>query len=120
MDEIRRNIYEDKKQCFILKAGLQESRNHLKECSNKLIKDTVIKISDIRDLLADQAKNVGAISQQVNSSIGKLQVEIENVKAHVQKCQLKVLKCENDIGYHLLGNNSTEEIWGGYRGENTK
>lgn len=50
IDSLRESIYDDTKRCLILKGSLQESSNYLKEESNKLIKDIVEQIYNIREL----------------------------------------------------------------------
>ena len=93
----------------MLKATIQDKKNFLKECSNKLIKDFVKQISDIRDMFKNDDSGLPALMAEVNDSINKLKETDRFIEKEVELCEYRVNKCEKEIGYHLLGDKRKEE-----------
>ena len=101
----------------MLKGAIQTSMNLVKEQSNQLIKDFIKKITDLQDLYTNDATGYGLIYDNIKNDINKLKEEENSLKHNVQICEYRVNRCENDIGYHLLGNKSNSNLLEGKKEE---
>ena len=106
IDSLRESIYDDTKRCLILKGSLQESSNYLKEESNKLIKDIVEQIYNIRELFEKGNKGLNQTTLEVQEGLKKLKNIQSKARKEIINCDQRISKCEEQIGYKLLGNPS--------------
>ena len=106
IDSLRDSIYDDTKRCLILKGSLQESSNYLKEESNKLIKDIVEQIYNIRELFEKGNKGLNQTTLEVQEGLKKLKNIQSKARKEIINCDQRISKCEEQIGYKLLGNPS--------------
>ena len=95
----------------MLKGSLQTSMNLIKEQSNALIKDFVKQISDLRDTFTNETKGFGLMFENIKTDVNKLKEQRQEIQNNVEICEYRVNRCENDIGYHLLGNKSKSSIF---------
>ena len=106
IDSLRESIYDDTKRCLILKGSLQESSNYLKEESNKLIKDIVEQIYNIRELFEKGNKGLNQTTLEVQEGLKQLKNIQSKARKEIINCDQRISKCEEQIGYKLLGNPS--------------
>ena len=106
IDSLRESIYDDTKRCLILKGSLQESSNYLKEESNKLIKDIVEQIYNIRELFEKGNKGLNQTTLEVQEGLKQLKNIQSKARKEIINCEQRISKCEEQIGYKLLGNPS--------------
>ena len=106
IDSLRESIYDDTKRCLILKGSLQESSNYLKEESNKLIKDIVEQIYNIRELFEKGNKGLNQTTLEVQEGLKQLTNIQSKARKEIINCDQRISKCEEQIGYKLLGNPS--------------
>lgn len=112
MDKLNQDIFDNKKKCFVLKGGIQDSINRLKEESNKIIKEIVQDIYSIKELYLSDAKGYGGIMDEINRDLEKNKEETTKLKKDILNCERRIHHCENEIGYQLIENynNSTPLI----------
>ena len=106
IDSLRESIYDDTKRCLILKGSLQESSNYLKEESNRLIKDIVEQIYNIRELFEKGNKGLNQTTLEVQEGLKQLKNIQSKARKEIINCDQRISKCEEQIGYKLLGNPS--------------
>ena len=106
IDSLRESIYDDTKRCLILKGSLQESSNYLKEESNNLIKDIVEQIYNIRELFEKGNKGLNQTTLEVQEGLKQLKNIQSKARKEIINCDQRISKCEEQIGYKLLGNPS--------------
>jgi len=106
ISSLRDSIYDDTKRCLILKGSLQESSNYLKKESNGLIKDIVEQIYNLRELFEKGNKGLNQTTNEVNEGLKKLKEIQSRARKEIIECDKRISKCENQIGYKLLGNPS--------------
>ena len=106
IDSLRDSIYDDTKRCLILKGSLQQSSNYLKEESNNLIKDIVEQIYNLRELFEKGNKGLNQTTQDVQEGLIKLKDIQSKARKEIINCDKRITKCEEQIGYKLLGNPS--------------
>ena len=104
IDSLRDSIYDDTKRCLILKGSLQQSANYLKEESNGLIKDIVEHIYNLRELFEKGNKGLNQTTQDVQEGLKKLKDIQSKARKEIINCDKRISKCEDQIGYKLLGN----------------
>ena len=103
IDTLRDSIYENTKKCLIYKSSLQYSENLMREKANSIVKEMVEKIYNIRQMFLDSDKEIKGTINDTNNLVLNLK-EIQDInKKDLNECQLKISKCENQIGYKLLG-----------------
>ena len=103
INNLRDNIYENTKKCLIYKSSLQSSENLMRERANSIVKDLVEKIFNIRKMFLDSDKEInGIISDTNNSLLGMINTHDIN-KNEITECEVRIKKCEEQIGYKLLG-----------------
>ena len=106
IDSLRESIYDDTKRCLILKGSLQQSSNFLREESNGLIKEIVEKIYNLRELFENGNKGLNQTTQDVQEGLIKLKDIQSKARKEIINCDKRITKCEEQIGYKLLGNPS--------------
>ena len=106
IDSLRDSIYDDTKRCLILKGSLQQSSNYLKEESNNLIKDIVEQIYNLRELFEKGNKGLNQTTLEVQDGLKKLKDIQSKARKEIINCDKRITKCEDQIGYKLLGNPS--------------
>ena len=106
IDSLRESIYDDTKRCLILKGSLQQSSNFLREESNGLIKEIVEKIYNLRELFENGNKGLNQTTQDVQDGLKKLKDIQSKARKEIINCDKRITKCEDQIGYKLLGNPS--------------
>ena len=104
IDSLRESIYDDTKRCLILKGSLQQSSNFLREESNGLIKEIVEKIYNLRELFENGNKGLNQTTQDVQEGLKKLKDIQSKARKEIINCDKRISKCEDQIGYKLLGN----------------
>ena len=106
IDSLRDSIYDDTKRCLILKGSLQQSSNYLKEESNNLIKDIVEQIYNLRELFEKGNKGLNQTTLEVQEGLKQLKSIQSKARKEIINCDKRISKCEDQIGYKLLGNPS--------------
>ena len=106
INSLRDSIYDDTKRCLILKGSLQQSSNFLREESNGLIKEIVEKIYNLRELFENGNKGLNQTTQDVQEGLIKLKDIQSKARKEIINCDKRITKCEEQIGYKLLGNPS--------------
>jgi hypothetical protein len=106
IDSLRESIYDDTKRCLILKGSLQQSSNFLREESNGLIKEIVEKIYNLRELFENGNKGLNQTTQEVQEGLKNLKDIQSKARKEIINCDKRITKCEDQIGYKLLGNPS--------------
>lgn len=104
INDLRDGIYNNAKKTLILKGCIQNSKNYIRQNSNKVYKSIVDKLYDIRKLFEKEMEN------QKNShkeNLGMFDSVIEynkKIKEELNQCEIMLNHCENQIGYKLLRN----------------
>ena len=106
INSLRDSIYDDTKRCLILKGSLQQSANYLKEESNGLIKDIVEQIYNLRELFEKGNKGLNQTTLEVQEGLKQLKSIQSKASKEIINCDKRISKCEDQIGYKLLGNPS--------------
>ena len=106
INSLRDSIYDDTKRCLILKGSLQQSANYLKEESNGLIKDIVEQIYNLRELFEKGNKGLNQTTLEVQEGLKQLKSIQSKARKEIINCDKRISKCEDQIGYKLLGNPS--------------
>ena len=106
INSLRDSIYDDAKRCLILKGSLQQSANYLKEESNGLIKDIVEQIYNLRELFEKGNKGLNQTTLEVQEGLKQLKSIQSKARKEIINCDKRISKCEDQIGYKLLGNPS--------------
>ena len=103
IDTLRDNIYDNTKKCLMYKSSLQLSENLMRERANIIVKDLVEKIFNLRQLFLKSDKEVNNIINETSSYVINLQKEQDSIKNDINDCDIRINKCEKQIGYKLLG-----------------
>ena len=106
INSLRDSIYDDTKRCLILKGSLQQSANYLKEESNGLIKDIVEQIYNLRELFEKGNKGLNQTTLEVQEGLKQVKSIQSKARKEIINCDKRISKCEDQIGYKLLGNPS--------------
>ena len=106
INSLRDSIYDDTKRCLILKGSLQQSANYLKEESNGLIKDIVEQIYNLRELFEIGNIGLNQTTLEVQEGLKQLKSIQSKARKEIINCDKRISKCEDQIGYKLLGNPS--------------
>ena len=103
INTLRDNIYDNTKKCLIYKSSLQHSENLMRERANIIVKDLVEKIFNLRQIFLKSDKEIKSIINETNNNVLNLQNEQDNIKNDINDCEIRLNKCEGQIGYKLLG-----------------
>ena len=87
----------------MLKGDLQNSMNKLRNESTKLIKEVVNEIYNLRNSYASDTKGMGKIIIKVKEEVAKVKEDSRKIQMEALNCEYRVNQCEDQIGYHLLG-----------------
>ena len=104
INDIRNNIYNNTKETLILKGSIQNSKNHLRENSNRVIKNIIEKIWIVRKMCENESKNIQKIHKNCLNQFSNVVKENKEIQDELNECEYMLNHCENEIGYKLLGN----------------
>ena len=104
INDIRNNIYNNTKETLILKGSIQNSKNHLRENSNRVIKNIIEKIWIVRKMCENESKNIQKIHKKCLNQFSNVVKENKEIQDELNECEYMLNHCENEIGYKLLGN----------------
>ena len=104
INDIRNNIYNNTKETLILKGSIQKSKNHLRQNSNRVIKNIIEKIWIIKKMCENESKNIEKIHKNCLNQFSNVVKENKEIQDELNECEYMLNHCENEIGYKLLGN----------------
>ena len=104
INDLREGIYNNTKKTLILKGSIQNSKNYIKQNSNKVYKSIVDKLYEIRQLFKkEMEKEKSSYLENMNMFSGVFEFN-KKLKEELSQCENMLNHCENQIGYKLLRN----------------
>ena len=104
INDLKDGIYNNTKKSLILKGSIQNSKNYIKQNSNRVYKSIVDKLYDIRQLFKkEMEKQKDSHLENMNLFSGVIEYN-KKLKEELNQCEIMLNHCENQIGYKLLRN----------------
>ena len=104
ISDIRDNIYNNTKNTLLLKSAIQNSKNYLRENSNRVIENIIEKIWIVKRMCENESKKIKQLHKNAVNQFSIVVKANKEIQDELNECEYMLSHCENEIGYKLLSN----------------
>jgi hypothetical protein len=104
ISDIRDNIYNNTKNTLLLKSAIQNSKNYLRENSNRVVQNIIEKIWIVKKMCENESKKIQQLHKKAVNQFSTVVKANKEIQDELNECEYMLSHCENEIGYKLLSN----------------
>ena len=104
ISDIRDNIYNNTKNTLLLKGAIQNSKNYLRENSNRVVQNIIEKIWIVKKMCENESKKIKQLHKKAVNQFSTVVKANKEIQDELNECEYMLSHCENEIGYKLLSN----------------
>ena len=104
ISDIRDNIYNNTKNTLLLKGAIQNSKNYLRENSNRVVQNIIEKIWIVKKMCENESKKIKQLHKNAVNQFSIVVKANKEIQDELNECEYMLSHCENEIGYKLLSN----------------